>query len=569
MYRKLFLTLIPLFIATIFAPAQARADKSAALVEARPRAYAILVGNNAGGPGQSDLRFAEEDAARILEVLSELGGYDLQPSSLLLSPSPTELWNRFESVQLQLERDRGAGVESLLFFYYSGHARSSAIDLGPQQVALVDLRKRIESMPAALRIVILDACQSGAISRVKGASPAVDFSTNSVAGLTMRGLAIMASSTGAELSQESDSLQGSYFTHHLVAGLRGVADKNEDGSVSLSEAYEYAYANTLLATALSAVGKQHVTLETDLQGKGDVALTRPASADAKLRLPKDMQGELTIAHSKSKSVLAEIQKVSGKATTIAFPPALYTVLLREGKHHARSCKLRLRSGGVTTLNPAECSVVAITSGSDKGGPGDSPAVAMGGTVRDTRAPWNLDLSVGLRSRSKDAYTDRLETFGYEQSVGFADVHSQYSIRAIRRVGPRLSLGASMGSLESDAYRRRTDGASTYNLRWSAHHLSALARIDQSWGANQFFAETELGFSRASSTLSETEMSRSTSEVHYGYSASAALGLALMPWTNFGFTLRLGYGLASTLSNELGETHIASGVLTSLGVRVAL
>ncbi len=568
MPRLLLLALI-LFQLSL-SPSPADADEGALLAEAKPKAYAILVGNNAGGLGQSDLRYAEDDAARLQEVLRELGGYALQPSTLLLSPSPTELWKRFDSVQQQLEEDRRAGIESVLFFYYSGHARSNAIDLGRQQVALSVLRKRIESMPAKLRIVILDACQSGAISRVKGASAAVDFSTNSVAGLHMRGLAIMASSTGAELSQESDNLRGSYFTHHLVAGLRGVADKNDDGSVSLSEAYEYAYANTLLATALSAVGKQHVTLETDLQGKGDVALTRPALADAKLRLPSRVHGEFTIAHAKSKSVLAEIQKSTGRATTIALPPALYTVVLREGKHHGRRCQLRLRSGGTTTLKLADCSVVAISSGSDKGGPGSAPTLALAASAIDARSPWNIDLSIGLRSRSKGAYTDRLETFGYEQDVGFGDANSQVSIRVIRRIGPRLSLGASLGTLGSDAYRRRTDGASTYNMRWSANHLSALARIDQDLGGGQqIFAETELGLSRTKSTLTETVMNRSNSEVYFGYSASASLGLALMPWTNFGFTVRLGYGIASTLTNELGETHVASGVLTSVGLRLAL
>lgn len=539
------------------------------LAQSKPKAYAILVGNNAGGLGQSNLRYAEDDAARISEVLTELGGYELQPSSLLLSPSPMALWSRFETVHAALERDRQAGIESMLFFYYSGHARSSAIDLGPQQVALTDLRKRIEAMPANLRIVILDACQSGAISRVKGATPAVDFSSNSVSGLRMQGIAIMASSTGTELSQESDSLKGSYFTHHLVTGLRGVADKNQDGAVTLSEAYDYAYSSTLLATAVSAVGKQHVTLETDLQGKGDVALTRPAKADSKLLLPARLVGAITIAHTNSKSVVAEINKVAGQSNIVAFPAARYTLLVRENDTQALECELRLRPGSTTELKLANCSAVAIASGIEKGGAPSELRLSRPRHVRDVRPPWNIELSVGLRGRSDDAYTDRLETFGYDRADEFFDVNSHIALRAIRRVGPHLSLGASIGSVESESYRRHTDGASTYDLNWSASHLSALARIDQEFGRLQLFAEGELGLTRAESTLTESEMSRSASEVHYGYNAGAFAGLAAMPWRNFGFTMRVGYGISSTLENELGETRLAAGVVTSIGMRVAL
>jgi hypothetical protein len=64
--------------------------------------------------------------------------------------------------------------------------------------------------------VVLDACQSGAFSGVKGASAAGDFSISSVRDLHSSGVAVMASSTGSELSQESSELKSSYFTHHLL-----------------------------------------------------------------------------------------------------------------------------------------------------------------------------------------------------------------------------------------------------------------------------------------------------------------------------------------------------------------
>src|SRR5439155_13901499 len=119
---------------------------------------------------------------------------------------------------------------------------------------------------------------SGQFARIKGVETTADFSFNSVSRLTTKGIAVMASSTAQELSQESDELKGSYFTHHLITALRGAADSDGDGRVSLDEAYRYAYRRTLASTATTQVGSQHVTLETDLAGQGEVPVTYPADA---------------------------------------------------------------------------------------------------------------------------------------------------------------------------------------------------------------------------------------------------------------------------------------------------
>jgi uncharacterized caspase-like protein len=172
----------------------------------------------------------------------------------------------------------------MFVFYYSGHARAEAIDLGERPLVLDALRAALDKVPATVRVVVLDACQSGAFSKVKGAIPAADFSISSARRLATEGSAVIASSTGSELSQESPDLGGSYFTHHFAVGLRGAADADRDGRVMLSEAYQYAYHRTILATAATAVGRQHPVLETRLKGHGDVTLSYPSAASAQLAL---------------------------------------------------------------------------------------------------------------------------------------------------------------------------------------------------------------------------------------------------------------------------------------------
>src|SRR5258707_1301216 len=89
-------------------------------------------------------------------------------------------------------------------------------------------------------------------------------------------------------------LGGYYFPHHLLVGLRGAGDANGDGAVSLDEAYRYAYHQTLLATAETAVGGQHVTFEADLKGHGEVPLSFPRAATQAIILPAVVDGQTLV-----------------------------------------------------------------------------------------------------------------------------------------------------------------------------------------------------------------------------------------------------------------------------------
>jgi uncharacterized caspase-like protein len=72
----------------------------------------------------------------------------------------------------------------------------------------------------------------------------------------MRGYAFLTSSSPDEVAQESDHIGASFFTHYLVSGLRGAADVTGEGKVTLNEAYQFAFNetlghNTLLMTSTS------------------------------------------------------------------------------------------------------------------------------------------------------------------------------------------------------------------------------------------------------------------------------------------------------------------------------
>ncbi len=173
MLRSLVLPVAVCGLALAAAPARAQAQQPPIAT------YAIVVGSNAGGPGQTTLRYAEDDARRVASLLGELGGYSVDMVDVIVHPTPDQLRDRLVRLSTRVSADLAAGRQARVFFYYSGHARATALDLGDQELPLAELRTRLFSVPAALTVVVLDACQSGAFSRVKGAALAADFSYNS------------------------------------------------------------------------------------------------------------------------------------------------------------------------------------------------------------------------------------------------------------------------------------------------------------------------------------------------------------------------------------------------------
>jgi hypothetical protein len=67
-----------IFLAVIHSLAAWLAPQLARAQLATSEGYAIVVGSNPGGPGQESLRYAEEDANRVADLLVELGSYPPQ-----------------------------------------------------------------------------------------------------------------------------------------------------------------------------------------------------------------------------------------------------------------------------------------------------------------------------------------------------------------------------------------------------------------------------------------------------------------------------------------------------------
>jgi hypothetical protein len=237
---------------------------------------ALIVGNNAGAADEQPLRYAEADADRISRLLVGLARFPASETIVLRGRTASDVRGALAALAERLSETPG---EHLFFFYYSGHADARALHLGSSQLAFAELKRDVEALRAAVRIVVVDACQSGALTRVKGGTPGASFELTRQ-GEPTRGLAILASASPAELAQESDELKASFFTHHFEAGLRGLADRDRDGRVTLSESFDYASNQTLRTTVATSAGPQHPSFRYDLVGQRDVVLTEPQLTSA-------------------------------------------------------------------------------------------------------------------------------------------------------------------------------------------------------------------------------------------------------------------------------------------------
>ncbi len=312
---------------------------AATAAEASQRRFGLFIGSNAAPNGRERLRHAETDAARMRQVFIDLGQMRAEDATLLPSPDADGIIGAVKAMA-----ERSAGVDgAMLVFYYSGHADDRALLLGSTELPMAELKRQLDAAPAQLGLHLVDACRSGALTRIKGAKLGKPFSLH--AEPLAKGRVVITSSAEFEDSQESDRLGGSFFTLHLASGLRGAADADVDGAVTLAEAYRYVFSRTVESTLATAAGPQHPTFRYDMQGRGDVVLTWVrTSALAQLELASD--GDYLIVDADSHQVVAEVRGDTERQ-----------VALRPGRYRVSKRTRREILSGTFGLEPDESVVV--------------------------------------------------------------------------------------------------------------------------------------------------------------------------------------------------------------------
>jgi hypothetical protein len=416
--------------------------------------FAVIIGNNRGHADDPELLFAEDDAARVHEVLRDLGGF-LPENMLLLRGEDAQTVQRTlitvnDRVRAAVSLPEG---KALLFVYYSGHADAEDLHLGSSRLPIRQFAELARGSAASFRLVVVDACRSGALTRLKGGKHRPKFDLPGEQ-MPEDGLAFLTAASVNEDAQESDLLRGSFFTHALVSGLLGAADRDANGEVTLDEAYHYAYGQTVRATSRTWSGTQHPAFRYDFRGRGAVVLTRPdafAQQRVNVRLPRGLD-VLLLQDGADGAVIAEVPG-SFEQRSLSLRPGRYFARAR-GDEVLYEGPFSATPGATVTIDVAQLTRIDYAHLVRKGS----------GSLS-----WSQSLEVGARARTviRNAHTPCVGAF-----LGYAFDRAQFGARA------RLSAC--------------TSGFSNANVRALTRGYDLDARIYHAWDLAMFSLEVGLG-----------------------------------------------------------------------------
>lgn len=342
---------------------------------------AVIVGNNRGLDSEQPLEWAERDALRVHSLLTEIGGVAPRRAYLVLGGTADDVLHAIIQATGQL-RELSAYTRTSLLFYVSAHADEEALHLGGERLALARLRGELARAPAQLRVVLVDACRTPVDARRKGGRPGPEVPVVFDQSARLDGEVLMSAAGPGELAQEWAHLRGSLFTHHLLAALRGAADYDGNGKVTLAEAYSYAYHVTLAKAAEAGLAPQRPSFEFALVGFGEWVFTRVEASGAQLALAEDLEGRVWITD-RGRDIVAEIEKRGGERLRLAVAPGLYRVVVPKGPR-AYVAEVSLAYGGSRTVAGGDLVRVPASRAAWKGG--DDPLVLR---------PWDLSAGVAV------------------------------------------------------------------------------------------------------------------------------------------------------------------------------
>jgi hypothetical protein len=383
------------------------------------RRLALSAGANYGGADRPQLRYAVSDAENFAHVMATLGGVEDADLVVLKQPSLLELEEALDRLRGRIASSRRLGKEPVrteVVLYFSGHADETGLLLGRETFSYRSLRNWMDLVEADVRIAVLDACASGAITRLKGGRHRKPFLVD--ASSNMRGHAFLTSSSADEVAQESDGIGASFFTHYLVSGLRGAADTSADGRVTLNEAYQFAFNETLGQTTETQAGAQHPAYDINLSGTGEVVITDLRQTSSTLVLEKGLGGRFYIRNAEDQLVV-ELYKPHGREIELGLEPGKYEVRCEVESSFLVS-SAELEDGGSVILQASDFVTsdsrpVIVRGGAPSGAP--EADIPFGGL--DRRHRIGLSFGVWNHNGSAEGPFSSSGVFGPGGSIGYA------------------------------------------------------------------------------------------------------------------------------------------------------
>ncbi len=324
-----------------------RADRAEAQ-DARPAkaTFALIVGANQSVDGLTPLKYADDDAARYLDLFRLLGARTyllsrlddntrrLHPQAAAEADEPKRV--PFDRAVAQLAQDvaqaTARGVETLVYVVYAGHGNvkdgQGYITLEDARITGAELAQIVTRIPAARVHVIVDACASYylAYSRGPGGERRALEGFRASALTEDSRVGVLLSTSSARESHEWDAFEGGVFSHEVRSGLYGAADADGNGEVTYREIAAF------VARANAAVPNERY--------RPDVYARAPLGSDALLDIRGGLRRRLVIDGKRAGHYyledargvrVADVHNASGQTLSLVRPGPAIPIYLRRAE----------------------------------------------------------------------------------------------------------------------------------------------------------------------------------------------------------------------------------------------
>jgi hypothetical protein len=367
----------------------------------------LFVGNNVGMGQDEPLVYAESEARNMARIFQEMGDLQRERTTVLQGASAAQLAEAIQRVDGQVREVEARGDDALLVFYYSGHASRQGLHMSGSIFGMDEVQRWLEHSAADVRVAFVDACESGGLARIRGGSPVEHVEVHVEEALTSSGLAIMTSTGPLSVARESAAYGGGVFSRALLTGLRGGADLDADGQITLDEAYRHAFEQTVASTARSGSGIQRPEYRYEIAGMGQVVLTRVPHRAAGLTLPEELEGVYTVVSVGTGQVVARVDKVPGESQRLSLPAGRY-VVRKVRREDVLLAELDLVWGGDRWVDDQAMSSVPLGDALARGGWRPRPirisARGVGNTARVRGNPMGLGGELAFHGRVRPQLT---------------------------------------------------------------------------------------------------------------------------------------------------------------------
>jgi len=202
--------------------------------------------------------------------------------------------------------------------------------------------------------------------------------------------------------------------------------------------------------------------------------------------------------------------------------------------------------------------------------GEAEEVERGDAVAEPR--WGIELAIGRTFSNEDGYTDRLESFGFEQALLFPDLNGLFEVSLLASIYRYLDALLELSLIENDFRTReiiQADGSGDIvdRFSWNTVTITAAVRptLRSAEDIGAFYLQLGAGAGISSTTLSRTRDGvtlESSDETQLGITAQGGAGFRISPWRHVGFGCHVAYVYAPIMENLLGDIHNSGGWKTT-------